>query len=195
MIQKEDNMNILQQLQNYNPYNEQERLDKQNMINFIENNDDYLLRSNMIGHFTASCWIVNQTMDKVLMAYHNIYQSFSWLGGHADNETDLKKVSIKEAKEEANVKHIVFADQNIFSIETLCVDGHIKNGQYVSSHLHFNITYLLIADENDIVKPKLDENSAVKWIKVVDLESEVKEKWMFENIYKKLIQKTKARNK
>ena len=35
------------------------------------------------------------------MVYHNIYQSWSWLGGHADGETDLLSVAIREVKEEA----------------------------------------------------------------------------------------------
>ena len=37
------------------------------------------------------------------MVYHNIYHSWSWLGGHADGETDLLSVAIREVKEEAGV--------------------------------------------------------------------------------------------
>ena len=39
--------------------------------------------------FTASAWVVNPARNKVLMIYHNIYNSWSWTGGHADGETDL----------------------------------------------------------------------------------------------------------
>ena len=35
------------------------------------------------------------------MVYHNIYNSWSWLGGHADGETDLLAVALREVKEEA----------------------------------------------------------------------------------------------
>lgn len=43
----------------------------------------------------------------VLMVYHNIYQSWTWTGGHSDGEADLLKVAIKELKEEAGVKKVV----------------------------------------------------------------------------------------
>ena len=45
---------------------------------------------------TASAWVVNKDRSKVLMVYHNIYNSWSWLGGHADGETDLLAVAIRE---------------------------------------------------------------------------------------------------
>jgi len=43
------------------------------------------------------------------------------------------------------------------------VDGHVKRGHYVSSHLHLNVTYLLEADEADALAVKPDENSGVVW--------------------------------
>ena len=33
------------------------------------------------------------------MAYHNIYKSWSWTGGHADGETDLLHVAMREARD------------------------------------------------------------------------------------------------
>ena len=45
----------------------------------------------------------------------------------------------------------------------LTVDGHVKRGEYVSSHLHANVTYLLEADEADTLHIKPDENSGVRW--------------------------------
>ena len=45
-------------------------------------------------------------------------------------------------------------------MESLTVDGHVKKGKYVSSHLHFNITYLLEADPEEAVSIKADETAA-----------------------------------
>ena len=56
---------------------------------------------------TASAWVVNKDRTKVLMVYHNIYNSWSWLGGHADGETDLLKVAVREVKEEAGLDVVV----------------------------------------------------------------------------------------
>ncbi len=44
----------------------------------------------------------------------------------------------------------------------LTVDGRVKRGEYVSSHLHLNVTYLAVADPREAVRMKPDENSGVR---------------------------------
>ena len=63
---------------------------------------------------TASAWVVNRERTKVLMVYHNIYNSWSWLGGHADGETDLLSVAVREVKEEAGISNVRPVSEEIF---------------------------------------------------------------------------------
>ena len=49
---------------------------------------------------------------------------------------------------------------DLFSLEVLTVDGHVKRGKYVSSHLHYNVTYLMEANDQDELKIKEDENKS-----------------------------------
>lgn len=182
-------MKLKKQIQNYKPYNEQEAKDKQTILKYIDTFDDVLTRNNEFGHFTASSWAVNQERTKVLMIYHNIYRSWAWTGGHADGESDLLNVAIRELKEETGVENVKIVSPDIFSLEILTVDGHVKKGNYVSSHVHLNLTYLLEVDENEILKIKEDENSGVKWVDLEDVEKVSDEKWICENIYRKLNEK------
>ena len=99
---------------------------------------------------------------------------------------DLSKVAIKEAKEESGLKDIKLLSNDIASIEILPVGGHIKHGEYVSAHLHLNITYFLVADENETLHNKADENSAVAWFDINEVVSKSNEAWIAENIYQKL---------
>lgn len=184
-------MNLKEKIENYVPYNEQEEKDKQTILKYINTFDDILTRNNEFAHFTVSAWAVNKEKTKVLMIYHNIYKSWAWTGGHADGESDLLATAIRELKEETGVKNVKILNDNIFSLEIACVNGHIKNGKYVSSHVHLNLTYLLEADENEILKIKEDENSGVKWVNIEDVEKVSNEKWIVENIYKKLNEKLK----
>ena len=69
------------------------------------------------------------------------------------------------------------------------MDGHIKRGQYVSSHLHLNVTYLFEADPGEPLRVKPDENSGVAWIPVAELPRKVTEPWFLERIYSKLCRK------
>ena len=128
--------NLIRQIENYPPFNEQEEKDKVLILGWIRNNENAFSRENTVAHITASAWVVNKDRSKVLMVYHNIYNSWSWLGGHADGETDLLSVAVREVKEEAGISNVTPVSEDIFSLESLTVDGHWKNGKYVSSHLH-----------------------------------------------------------
>lgn len=186
---------LQEQLEMYQPYNEQEEKDREVMLQFLASQKDIFTRENQVAHFTASSWLLNRAHDKVLMIYHNIYHSWSWTGGHADGETDLLSVAQREAMEETGVTDIRAVHEDIFSVEILTVDGHEKRGAYVPSHLHLNVTYLLEADEAEVLRVKPDENSGVKWFPLEEALTACTESWMIERIYKKLNKKLLSHGK
>ena len=150
-------------IEGYRPWNEQERGDKRLMLKYIRENGDILLRSNETFHFTASAWVTDESHTKILMLYHNIYNSWSWPGGHADGEEDLLKVALREVREETGIENLKAVDEQPLSLEILTVNAHFKKGKYVAPHLHLNLTYLIEASDADSLKIKPDENSALKW--------------------------------
>lgn len=182
-------MDLFREIENYRPYNEQEERDRAVVLEFMKTVPDYLSRENKIAHFTASAWTLNRERTKTLMVYHNIYNSWSWTGGHADGEENLLAVSMRELGEETGVRAASPVSEEIFSLEILTVDGHTKRGVYVPSHLHFNVTYLIEADENEALTVKPDENRAVRWWNIEDALKASTEPWMVEHIYKKLVEK------
>ena len=166
-------MEWIKQIKKYNPVDEQEKKDKEIILDFINKNDDVLVRDNEIAHITSSGFIVNKLRTKVLMIHHNIYNSWGWTGGHADGDSEARPIT-----------------NDICSIDILPVNAHIKRGKYVASHLHLSVAYILEADENEELVVKEDENSGVKWVdidKVLDLTNEE----YMKNVYKKLIDKSK----
>ena len=173
----------------YAPYNEQEARDKALILHFLDHNPDAFLRSNTMAHMTASAWVVNPARDRVLMVNHRLYGSWSWIGGHADGETDLLAVALRETHEETGVRRLRPVSPAIYSLEVLTVDGHIKRGAYVSSHLHLNVTYLLEADEDDPLSVCEEENSGVRWFTLEDAVRASTEPWFVERIYRKLNEK------
>ena len=182
-------MGIREDIEKYSPCCEQEERDKSVILSFLDNNPDAFLRSNLLAHMTASAWVLNRKRDKVLMVYHKIYDSWSWTGGHADGETELAKVALKEVQEETGVKSAKLLSEDIFSLEVLTVDGHEKRGEYVPSHLHMNVTYLIEADEHDALTVCEAENSGVRWFSPEAALEASTEPWFVERIYKKLIEK------
>jgi 8-oxo-dGTP pyrophosphatase MutT (NUDIX family) len=183
---------LLEELEAYRPWNDQEERDRAELLRRLRSGEALYTRDNAAGHLTASAWVVSPDRTQVLMAYHNLYDSWSWLGGHADGETDLLAVAIREVKEEAGIRHVQPVSKEIFSLESLTVDGHVKRGCYVSSHLHLNVTYLLEADSEEAVAIKADENSGVAWFTPEEALVKSTEPWFVEHVYAKLLEKMKT---
>ncbi len=181
-------------IQQFVPYNEQEEVDKRIMLKYLNDYKNVLTRENEFGHFSSSAFVLNKERTKILMIYHNIFNSWSFVGGHCDGEDDFLRVAMREAKEETGIKSVKPIKDEIYSIEIINVDGHIKNGKYVGSHAHLNTTFLLEADENEEIRIKEDENSGVKWIPIDKIMENVTEKWVKENVYSKIIKKMKKDN-
>lgn len=182
-------MDILQELAAFRPWNEQEARDREELLRRLNSGEELYGRDNAAAHLTASAWVVSPDRTQVLMAYHNLYGSWAWLGGHADGERDLLSVALREVREESGLTALRPVSEHIYSLEILSVDGHEKRGRYVSSHLHLNVTYLLEADPAAPVRPKPDENSRVGWFPLDEAVAASNEPWFRQRIYRKLNEK------
>ncbi len=183
-------VNLIDHIRSYEPSCEQEKHDREQMLQIMCNSADCLNRENTIAHFTASAWTVNPERTKTLLVYHNIYDSWSWVGGHADGEANLCAVAKRELEEETGIHHALLAHEGIFSLETLPVAGHVRRGAYVSSHVHLNLTYLFEADEAEALHANNLENQAVRWFSLHDALAASTEPWMVKHVYKKLVRMT-----
>ena len=163
-------MDIIQEIKNFVPLCPQEQRDKAGILRFLAGNPDAFERENLTAHMTASAWVLSPDRRQVVMVYHNLYHSWSWTGGHADGDRDLLAVAMREVT------------------ECLTVDGHEKRGQYVPSHIHMNVTYLLGAADHEL-RQKPDENSGVAWFTPEEALKASTEPWMVRRVYSKLTQR------
>ena len=168
---------LIEDLKMFTPKNDEEAADYTLLLEAAHREEAY--NRAWPAHFTASAWVVNPLRTKTLMIYHNIYQSWSWIGGHADGIHDLSLVAAKELEEETGLSSAKMAHSGLLSCETLTVDGHWKRGTYVPSHLHLNATYLF------------EENSGVRWLTFDEALTASTEPWMVEHVYRKLIERSK----
>ena len=185
-------MELLDALNRFRPCNEQEETDKKQILSLLSSEQDLYTRDNPVAHLTASSWVVSPDRKQVLLVYHNLYRSWAWMGGHADGDRDLCRVALRETREESGLQDLTLVSPDIFSLESLTVDGHEKRGKFVSSHLHLNVTYLLEADPRQPIRIKPDENSGVAWFPVEEVAGKVSEPWMMQRIYSKLMKKVAA---
>ena len=101
-------------------------------------------------------------------------------------------MALREVREETGVRSPRPLSKDIYSLEVLTVDGHEKHGEYVPSHLHMNVTYLLEADESETLHICREENSGVAWFYLEEALEVSTEPWFVERIYKKLNDKLKT---
>ena len=176
-----------QTIKGYAPKDEREAAEKAEMLTLIDREGERLLtRDCAYAHVTASSIIVNRARTKTLMAFHKIYQSWAWTGGHADGETDLLHVAMREAQEETGIEQLKLLGNGAASLEILPVWAHVKRGKAVGSHLHLNVSYLFEADDALPLRVAEDENRAVGWIDIDRMEKYVSERDMLPT-YKKLL--------
>ena len=177
-----------QLIQNYTPKDPREEKDRTLILTYLAEGHEALTREDCVAHFTASAWITNPNRSAVLMAFHNIYQHWAWIGGHADGDPNLQTVAHREGLEETGVSSLLLLKEEPISIEVLGVPSHVRRGEIVSAHLHFNVTYLFEADPLQETHIKADENSAVGWRTPEQILSPASEPEMIP-IYTKLLQR------
>ena len=182
-------MNYIEEIRNFVPDCEQEEKDRALMLAAWETYGDAILeRSCELFHLTASSMIFNRERTHVLMAYHNIYQSWAWTGGHSDGEPEGLVTALKEAREETGIQTIRPLQKEVAALDILEVKRHIKRGKFVNAHLHFNLTYLCEADEQEALRVCEGENSQVGWLPIEQLRQQVSEAHMLP-VYEKLIRR------
>jgi len=183
--------NTIEMLKKYAPYNEQEKEDIKLIIKAEELFGNILTRDNEFCHLTSSAFVINKEHTKVLCIYHNIYNSWSWVGGHADGDDDMLYVAKKETMEETSLNNFKVLNNGVpISVEALPVKSHVRKGKYVSAHTHLNITYLFEANENDAIHILEDENSNIGWLTFDELMTRSTEPYMVD-VYKKIVEKIK----
>jgi 8-oxo-dGTP pyrophosphatase MutT (NUDIX family) len=151
--------NLREKLERYNPIDEQEIADKVKMLQFLDAREDCFERSLSIGHFTGSCWIVNHNGTKFLLTLHKKIGRWLQLGGHADGDQDLARVSLKEAREESGLRHIELLSEEIFDIGVHLIAEY--NG--IPAHYHYDVRFLMRASDPQEDIRISDESDDLKW--------------------------------
>lgn len=179
--------NLIRTIESFRPDLSRESADKAAILQAIALDGEHsLFRDNLLFHFTGSSIIVNQARTHTLMAYHNLYQSWAWTGGHADGDPDLFAVALREANEETGIEGLQPLSSAPVSLEVLHVIGHVKRGKDVPSHVHLNLTYALEADDTLPIRNQPDENARVGWLEIARLPEFVSEPVMIP-VYHKIL--------
>ncbi len=115
------------------------------IIQFVSANENCFHRSLSQGHITGSAWVVDRRGQRVLLTHHRKLNKWLQLGGHADGDSDVLAVAIREVEEESGLQRVTPAGRDIFEIDIHLIPESGKEPE----HYHYDIRYLLRNDGSD----------------------------------------------
>jgi len=136
---------LLQLLANYGLRYPAEVLTTTRMQAFINDNAGCFQRQLAVGHVTGSAWLLDTTGKAVLLTHHRKLDIWVQLGGHADGETDIAAVALREAEEESGLVELQLACAEIFDIDTHPIPARGAE----PAHWHYDCRFLVRATRSD----------------------------------------------
>jgi 8-oxo-dGTP pyrophosphatase MutT (NUDIX family) len=149
----------------------------------VEREPDCFERHLAQGHLTGSAWIINRAGTHTLLTHHRKLDLWLQLGGHADGDTDIHRVALKEAREESGLDGFEFVDREIFDLDIHRIPARKQDPE----HWHYDTRFLLrtSADEDFSVS---EESHDLAWVPAGELENfttehsmlRMRDKWLAE---------------
>lgn len=123
----------------------------------LEDAGNAFLRERLDGHFTASAWLVSADGRSLLMTHHRKLGRWLQLGGHADGDSDLARVALREAQEESGLTALD-VDPRIFDLDRHWIPEH----RGVPGHWHYDVRYVVRAMRDEAFTVSA-ESHALAW--------------------------------
>lgn len=136
----------------------------QRFIKFVSENEDCFERTLEEGHITGSAWVVDETGEKALLTHHKKLDRWLQMGGHADGESDILAVALREVEEEAGLEEIKPVSDEIFDIDIHLIP---KRGSE-AEHFHYDIRFVLVNSGSEAFTVS-EESHDLCWIKISDI--------------------------
>jgi 8-oxo-dGTP pyrophosphatase MutT (NUDIX family) len=129
---------------------------------FVAQHPDCFERSCEPGHVTASSWIVSHDHRDFLLTHHRKLGRWLQLGGHADGDSDVQQVALREAREESGMEHFECVPDSS-GMPLLDLDIHrIPARPGEPAHHHFDVRFLLVAKPDQPLRISHESND-LQW--------------------------------
>lgn len=150
------------------PVDEIQAEHRRRLLEFVADHEDALHRTCESGHLTASAWVVNYEATAGLVLLHAKIGRWLQPGGHADGDSLLARVALREATEETGIEGL-----EVWS-EPVDIDVHlfVNRKRTEPDHLHFDVRYLIRAPLDAAVRGN-HESEALRWVSAGELNDPV----------------------
>lgn len=152
---------LLAQLRAHVPFNADEAEMLRRLVDFVAAHPNCFERSLIIGHVTGSAWVVDESRTHTLLTHHAKLDKWLQMGGHADGDSDVLRVAMREVEEESGLRRVRALSETIFD-----VDAHeIPARGAEPAHIHYDVRYLLEADRDEPLVLS-EESKELRWVRL-----------------------------
>lgn len=148
---------------------------------FVEAHHDCFERRLRIGHVTGSAFVVDRERRHTLLTHHGKLDKWLQLGGHADGDSNILRVALREAAEESGLGlgGVRPIQESIFDIDIHRIPARGAEPE----HDHYDVRYLLEADR-EVPLRITSESKALEWVPLDRVEQLTREESMLRMVRK-----------
>lgn len=173
---------LLRELERYVPRDAREAAMAARTRVFVATYDACFERSLAVGHLTGSAWVVDRAGTAALLTHHRKLDKWLQPGGHADGDSDLRAVALREAVEESGLAEIVVASDAIYDVDVHRIPARANEPE----HDHFDVRFAFFASLADTPVASA-ESHAVAWISLNEIE-----RYAIDDSVRRLVAKTRS---
>lgn len=161
---------VIRQLKIFKPLDQNEENDRQQILNFLENNDNCFDRSNKSGHITAGGFVVSSD-GMVLLNRHKKLNMWLQFGGHCDGNEDILESALREVEEESGIdsKNLSLIFPHFFNVEVQAIPGNLKKDE--PAHFHYDINFLFLSNTKNFQIS--EESNEIRWFSINEAKSTI----------------------
>ena len=152
---------LVSELNNYKPFNEDEKDNVKKVLGFLTNNTNCYDRSNLKGHITAGGLVVDG-IGNVLLNHHKKTGMWFQFGGHSDGDTNCINVARREISEEAGIFDCKLISNDIFDVDVQQIAYSAKKNE--PEHFHYDINFLFLVKYKSFETS--NESTEIKWASI-----------------------------
>jgi 8-oxo-dGTP pyrophosphatase MutT (NUDIX family) len=156
--------NLLSLVQHYKKSFPAEVSMPERLEQFVMDNADCFERSLLIGHVTGSAWILDKDKKKTLLTHHRKLNRWLQPGGHADGDSIVSRVAMREAQEESGLEDLNLVSNEIFDIDIHLIPARKNEPE----HYHYDCRFLIQCTGDEIYSVS-DESHDLAWIPLVEI--------------------------
>jgi len=151
---------LLDELRTYTAADALEESHRQSMLALLGGSETPFSRAHFVpGHFTASCYIVDDE-GRLLLHHHRRLDRWLQMGGHVEGDEAPFDAALREGEEESGLRDLELAPATIVDLDI----HRIPAGKGEPDHDHYDVRYVARTAHPESIAIDRAESRELAWV-------------------------------